>query len=159
MQSLASIKSDDPFLIGATMGCRQGVPAVLPVRAIGANFQKINRPLDGNSCVLDLSIVNSMPGELLTHMLSYLSVEDVLHLEAATPKIPTEGAWKLLCAKRNLRSRSTYRCVGSIIITNRPGRSLSWKDLFVLDCKSPSPRRYLSYKDSANQKYVVFVNE
>lgn len=111
------------------------------------------------ACSFDINIVNNLPKDLLTHTLTYLEAEDILNLEVATAKVLTDGAWKFLCAKRNLTSRSSYRCVGSIIITNRPGRSLSWKDLFMLDCNSPSPRRYLSYEDNSNQKYVVFVNE
>ena len=141
------------------MGCSQTVPVVLPLFAQKTCQQTPVKLSHYIACIFDLNLVNSLPKDLLTHTLSYLEAEDILNLEVAAPTVSTEGAWKLLCSQRNLTSRSSYRCVGSIIITNRPGRRLTWKDLFMLDCRSPSPRRYLSYSDHTNQKYVVFVNE
>ena len=141
------------------MGCSQTLPVALPTFAHKPKAKAPENLSQCGTCCFDISIVNNLPKDLLTHTLTYLEAGDILNLEVATTKVSTDGAWKFLCAKQNLTSRSSYRCVGSIIITNRPGRSLSWKNLFMLDCKSPSPRRYLSYKDNSNQKYVVFVNE
>jgi len=140
----------------AVMGC--GLSALFKQsKVVGMEPCKMaRRTLDEQ---LDLERFAGIPGDILGKIFQFLSAAETVRLEAALgDKVDTNLAWRNFCLQKGLTSRDSYRCVGNVVITNRPGKSLSWKSLYILDRKTEKPQKYLSYSDGNNQKYVVFVN-
>ena len=117
----------------------------------------------GNSIALPLSIDTflALPTALLSEILTFLPVSSLVNLESAVGlQLDTSLAWKQLCKKQGLTSRTSFLSSGSIVVTNRPSPfKLSWKKLFMLNHQTKNPKKYLTYKDAKNRKYVIFVNE
>ena len=128
------------------------------------NCNKDNRKLcQVNSITLPLSMDTflALPHALLSEILILLPVPSLVNLEIAFgAQLDTALAWKQLCQKQGLTSRMSFLSSGSIVVTNRPSPfKLSWKKLFILNHQTKNPKKYLTYKDAKNRKYVVFVNE
>ncbi len=140
----------------AVMGC--GLSALLKQsKVVGMEPCKMARRTFDEQ--LDLERFVGLPDEILGKIFQFLSAAETVRFEAALgDAVNTNVAWRNFCLQKGLISRDSYRCVGNVVITNRPGKSLSWKSLYFLDRKTEKPQKYLSYSDTNNQKYVVFVN-
>ena len=123
-----------------------------------------NKHIKVDLCTLHLSIESflQLPGVLLLEVLKFLSPKGLVSLEAVFGvQVDTELAWKRLCYSEGLTSRVSLLSAGNIVIANRPSpKKLKWKQLYALKKKSYSKeKRYLSYRDDKNRKYIVFVKD
>ena len=123
-----------------------------------------NKHVKVDLCKLHLSVDSflQLPGVLLLQVLNFLSPKCLLSLEAVFgAQVDTDLAWKRLCYSEGLTSRVSLLSAGNIVIANRPSpKKLKWKQLYALKKTSCSKdKRYLSYRDEKNRKYIVFIKD
>ena len=123
-----------------------------------------NKHVKVDLCMLRLSIDSflQLPGVLLLEVLKVFVPQMSVSLETVFGvQVDTELAWKRLCYIEGLTSRVSLLSAGNIVIANRPSpKKLKWKQLYALKKKSYSKdKRYLSYRDDKNRKYIVFVKD
>ena len=144
------------FLTCTSMGCRYSV-LVEEGKLTGLKSAEFKRCKYERT--LNFEWFSNLPDIILVRVFQFLTAADAAHSDSAFgKKFNSEFIWQHFCRQRGIKSRKSCRCVGNIVVTNRPGKTLSWKRLYILDCQSDRRQNYLSYHDGMNQKYVVFVD-